>query len=68
MSIAILRTAKLKTLGNIAGSAAHVSRSRDTPNADPVIDNITLVGSGDIFLDVKNMLPGKVSEECSSCR
>jgi len=35
MSIAILRTAKLKTFGNIAASLAHTYRTRDTPNADP---------------------------------
>lgn len=32
---AILRTAKLKTLGNIAASLAHTYRQRETPNADP---------------------------------
>jgi Plasmid recombination enzyme/Toprim-like/Protein of unknown function (DUF3991) len=34
MSYAILRTAKLTSLGNIAGSAAHNFRERKTPNAD----------------------------------
>jgi hypothetical protein len=32
---AILRTAKLKTFGNVAGSLSHTFRTRDTPNADP---------------------------------
>ena len=32
---AILRTAKLKTLGNIGGSLAHTYRTRETTNADP---------------------------------
>lgn len=31
---AILRTAKLKTMGNIAASLGHTYRTRDTPNAD----------------------------------
>lgn len=35
MSYAILRTAKLKKIGNIAGSLHHTLRSIDTPNADP---------------------------------
>jgi hypothetical protein len=35
MPFAILRTAKLKTPGNIAGSLAHTFRTRETPNADP---------------------------------
>lgn len=33
-SFAILRTKKLKTFGNIAGSLSHNYRTRDTPNAD----------------------------------
>lgn len=32
---AILRTAKLKSAGEIGGSIAHTFRTRDTPNADP---------------------------------
>ncbi len=35
MSYAILRTAKLKTMGEIGGSLAHTYRTRETPNADP---------------------------------
>jgi hypothetical protein len=35
MAYAILRTAKLKTMGAIAGSLSHTYRERDTPNADP---------------------------------
>ncbi len=35
MSFAILRTAKLKTMGEIGGSLAHTYRTRETPNADP---------------------------------
>ena len=38
---AILRIAKLKTMGNVAGSLAHTYRTRETPNADPekIADN-----------------------------
>jgi len=32
---AILRTKKLKSLGNVAGSLSHTYRTRETPNADP---------------------------------
>lgn len=35
MNYAILRTAKLKTMGNIGGSLAHSYRMIETPNADP---------------------------------
>lgn len=37
----ICRTAKLKTDGNVAGSIAHALRARETPNADPKIENWT---------------------------
>lgn len=35
MSYAIVRTAKLKSMGSIGGSLSHDQRERDTPNADP---------------------------------
>ena len=35
MNYAILRTAKLNTMGNIGGSLAHSYRTIETPNADP---------------------------------
>lgn len=35
MTYAILRTAKLKSMGEIAGSLSHTYRTRETPNADP---------------------------------
>lgn len=35
MTYAILRTAKLKSMGEIAGSLAHTYRTRETLNADP---------------------------------
>jgi len=35
MSYAILRIAKLTSLGNVGGSASHNFRKRETPNADP---------------------------------
>jgi hypothetical protein len=43
MSYAILRTAKLTSLGNIGGSASHNFRERKTPNADKELtpNNVT---------------------------
>lgn len=35
MPYAILRAAKLKSMGEIAGSLSHTYRTRETPNADP---------------------------------
>jgi|GEM_PF-942942 len=37
----IFRTAKLRTDGNVAGSISHALRTRETPNADPNIENWT---------------------------
>ncbi len=44
MAFAILRTAKLKTGGNIAGSLQHAFRERPTANADPAVLNVILKG------------------------
>jgi len=45
-NFAILRTEKLKTVQDVAGSGSHVFRLRDTPNADPArkSENKILVG------------------------
>lgn len=45
-SFAILRCAKIKTLGNMGASLQHTFRERDTPNADErrTPDNTVLVG------------------------
>ncbi|MDQ6961328.1 MAG: MobV family relaxase [Mariprofundaceae bacterium] len=60
---AILRTVKLKTFGNVAGSSAHVNRTlqEDQPNINPSRKHLnqTLVGSGNPFADVKASLPDK---------
>lgn len=45
-NFAILRTKKLKTIQDVAGSGSHIFRLRDTPNADPdrKSENKILVG------------------------
>lgn len=45
-SFAIMRTAKIKTLGNMGASLQHSFRERDTPNADPrkLTENTVLAG------------------------
>lgn len=40
MAYAILRTAKLKSMGAIGGSLAHTYRTRETPNADAQRDHL----------------------------
>jgi hypothetical protein len=45
--LTILRIEKLKTFGNVAGSDDHVTRNRETPNADPTRENLRLIGGED---------------------
>jgi hypothetical protein len=45
--LTILRIEKLKTFGNVAGSDDHVTRNRETPNADPTKENVRLIGRED---------------------
>ncbi|WP_373525894.1 MobV family relaxase [Nostoc sp.] len=45
--LTILRIEKLKTFGNVAGSDDHVTRNRETPNADPARENVRLIGGED---------------------
>lgn len=56
---AIYRTAKIKTGGQLAGSANHMTRSVPTPNADPrrAELNEILIGSEDPAADVRALLP-----------
>ncbi len=50
---AVLRIAKLKTMGEIGALGKHNERRRDTPNADAgrIQENVRLVGSGDWIAD-----------------
>ncbi|MDX8399063.1 MAG: MobV family relaxase [Gallionellaceae bacterium] len=61
INYAILRTKKLKNLGNIAGSAAHVARTlKDDPsNIDRTrsTHNKTLLGSSNPYQDCKALIP-----------
>jgi hypothetical protein len=45
MAYAIFRIEKQKTWGQIALSASHAQRTRETPNADPNQENIWLIGN-----------------------
>lgn len=62
-SFAILRTAKLKSFGEIAGSGAHTWRERSTPNADPsrfALNESSGAGSSSELIDaVKERLKDK---------
>ena len=78
MAYAILRTSKLKSWGNISGSAAHTYRHKGmAPNADPLRmgKNKVLVGRpGEAVEDIRNRIsaitdkPFGRTSECSSHR
>lgn len=56
MPYAILRFAKLKTLGAVGGSSSHMARTRPTHNADPAVANVRLAGSVNPAADVERRL------------
>lgn len=70
MSFAILRTAKLKKIGNIVASLNHTLREIDTPNADPnrTAWNINSHATTQQALeDIKKRLPEKIREDNVLC-
>ena len=70
MNYAILRTAKLKTMGNIGGSLAHNYRTIETPNADPdrVLKNDHSVATPKAVKQaIKDRLPEKRRSDAVLC-
>ena len=70
MSYAILRTEKLKTMGNIAASLSHTYRTRPTHNADPnrtVNNEHDLKTAGQVMDGIKNRLPEKTRSNAVLC-
>jgi len=55
---AVMRVAKLKTMGEIGALGKHNERTRETPNADVdrMGENVRLVGSGDWMADAQRRL------------
>ena len=70
MTFAILRTAKLKSFGNIGGSLAHTYRTIDTPNADPyrtVNNEHDLADPATVTEAIKARLPDKYRSDAVLC-
>lgn len=63
MSYAILRTAKLKSMGAIGGSLSHTFRTRETPNADPQRAELNEHGNGDSPDSIKAALEARLPEK-----
>lgn len=62
MAFGIIRIQKLKSWADLAGSASHTSRDRETPNADPNIKNIKLVGCSDP-LSLETLVRNKIGNQ-----
>lgn len=64
MPYAIIRHAKIKTLGNLAASAQHTFRERDTPNADPKLtpknQHIGATNTAELLERFQQHLPDKL--------
>lgn len=70
MRYAILRTAKLKTMGNIGSSLAHNYRTIETPNADPnrtPKNEHSVATSEAVKKAIKNRLPEKRRSDAVLC-
>lgn len=70
MSFTILRTAKLKTIGNIAGSLHHTFRSIKTENADPERTHLNInshQNTEQALKAIKDRLPPKVRKNGVIC-
>ena len=70
MNYAILRTAKLKTMGNIGGSLAHNYRTIETPNVDPNLtskNHHTVATPEAVKQAIKNRLPDKRRSDAVLC-
>ena len=71
MAYAILRTAKLKSFGEIGGSLSHTFRTRETPNADPArLQDNEHTGPADpqaIQQAIKDRLPEKYRSDAVLC-
>ena len=70
MNYAILRTAKLKTMGNIGGSLAHSYRTIETPNADPNLtpkNHHTVATPETVKQAIKDRLPEKRRADAVLC-
>ena len=62
MALTICRIEKIKSWGKLGGSEKHASRERETPNANPAVDNIRLIGKPD-DPDLETMVKSKIGSQ-----
>ncbi|WP_197456607.1 MobV family relaxase, partial [Ferrovum myxofaciens] len=62
MAFAIMRTAKITTIGNLAGSASHNFRERETLNADPALTKLNYTSGARSTKQVIDVFNERLSE------
>ena len=62
MPLAICRIQKIKSWGTLKGNEAHTARERDTPNANPEVTNIRIIGDS-FDLDLATLVRDKIGSQ-----
>ncbi|MDY6899974.1 MAG: MobV family relaxase [Cyanobacteriota bacterium] len=60
--LAVCRIQKIKSWGMLKGNEAHTTRERDTPNADPQVNNIRIIGASD-NVDLATLVKDKIGKQ-----
>lgn len=62
MPLAVCRIQKIKSWGILKGNEAHTIRERDTPNANPEVKNIRIIGASD-NIDLATLVREKIGKQ-----
>ena len=62
MSLAVCRIQKVKNWGMLKGNEAHTARERKTPNANPEISNVRIIGNSS-NLDLESLVKAKIGSQ-----
>ncbi|OKH43229.1 plasmid recombination protein [Calothrix sp. HK-06] len=62
MPFAICRIQKIKSWGQLTAHEGHVTRTRETPNANPEVENVQIVGNLD-NLDLGTLVKNKIGSQ-----
>ncbi|MEO1433498.1 MAG: MobV family relaxase [Cyanobacteria bacterium J06633_8] len=62
MPLAVCRIQKIKSWGMLKGNEAHTIRERDTPNANPEVTNIRIIGSSN-NIDLATLVKEKIGKQ-----
>lgn len=62
MPLAVCRIQKIKSWGLLQGNEAHTIRTRETPNANPEVENIQVIGNNDNF-DLATLVKNKIGQQ-----